>query len=242
MNSLPDFVKLAVASFFGLAAFINCRAVPTCPIRSTVREPPEFVLKVIFDVTVPGSTWLAESPVVFPEGAGITGLKTTRNVCDCPGAICTHDWLQSSGNGLSDPLEFTILSEKNLVSSGLVIRPLVTSLPVREIDNKSSPSTPQPVFGMAKNTEHSQLAGGFFLALRTGGTGVLPPKTMVMGCSLPGVEDLCTLTVKAHVDRLPEESCAAQVTVVVPRGKVEPDGGAQVAMVPGALSATVGGG
>jgi hypothetical protein len=95
---------------------------------------------------------------------------------------------------------------------------------------------------MLKNTEHSQLAGGFFLALRTGGTGVRPPKPRVMVCSSPGDGDLCTVTVKAHVARLPVVSSAVQFTVVTPRGKVEPDGGAHVTVVPGTLSVTVGGG
>jgi hypothetical protein len=39
---------------------------------------------------------------------------------------------------------------------------------------------------------------------------------------------LCTVTVKLHVPLLPTESVAVQTTVVVPSGKVLPDGGEQL--------------
>ncbi len=49
-----------------------------------------------------------------------------------------------------------------------------------------------------------------------------------------------TVTVKLQVDVLPEASVAVQVTVVVPLGKVVPEGGLQVTVAPGQLSLTVG--
>lgn len=53
---------------------------------------------------------------------------------------------------------------------------------------------------------------------------------------------LKTLTVKLQLAVLPDVSVAVQVTVVVPAGKVEPDGGLQTAVAPGQLSKTVGAG
>lgn len=51
-----------------------------------------------------------------------------------------------------------------------------------------------------------------------------------------------TVTVKLQLAWLLFESVAVQVTVVVPKGKVEPDGGAHIAVAPGQLSFTVGAG
>jgi hypothetical protein len=45
-----------------------------------------------------------------------------------------------------------------------------------------------------------------------------------------------TVTVKLHVFVWPAASVAVQVTVVIPPGKVEPDGGVQLAVTPGQLS------
>ena len=45
-----------------------------------------------------------------------------------------------------------------------------------------------------------------------------------------------TVTVNAQAAVLPELSVAAQLTVVVPFGKVEPDGGLQTVDRPGQLS------
>ena len=51
-----------------------------------------------------------------------------------------------------------------------------------------------------------------------------------------------TVTVNVQLAVLPDISVAVQVTVVVPTGKVEPEGGMQAVDVPGQLSAAVGGG
>jgi hypothetical protein len=51
-----------------------------------------------------------------------------------------------------------------------------------------------------------------------------------------------TVTVNVQVAVLPEASVAVQVTVVVPFGKVEPEGGVQEKVTPGQLSVPVGGG
>jgi hypothetical protein len=53
---------------------------------------------------------------------------------------------------------------------------------------------------------------------------------------------LKTLTVKLQLAVLPEVSVAVQVTVVVPAGKIEPDGGTQATVTPGQLSEAVGAG
>jgi hypothetical protein len=50
-----------------------------------------------------------------------------------------------------------------------------------------------------------------------------------------------TVTVKEQLAVLPAPSVAVQVTVVVPFGKVEPEGGLQVTVTPGQLSVGVGG-
>jgi hypothetical protein len=50
---------------------------------------------------------------------------------------------------------------------------------------------------------------------------------------------MVTVNVQLLVDVLPLASVAEQVTVVMPFGKVEPDGGVQVAVAPGQLSLAV---
>src|SRR5512134_4022231 len=51
-----------------------------------------------------------------------------------------------------------------------------------------------------------------------------------------------TVTVNEHVAVLPAASVAVQVTVVVPGGKQEPEGGTQTTVTPGQLSLATGGG
>jgi hypothetical protein len=48
-----------------------------------------------------------------------------------------------------------------------------------------------------------------------------------------------TLTPKEHVPFVPEPSDAVHVTVVVPTGKVAPEGGAQLTVTPGQLAGVV---
>jgi hypothetical protein len=65
--------------------------------------------------------------------------------------------------------------------------------------------------------------------------------------TLPGLESSCrqalnTVTVKLQVAVLPDVSVAVHVTVVVPTGKIEPEGGTQTKVTPGQLSVTTGGG
>ncbi|MDN4594488.1 hypothetical protein NWF35_11350, partial [Polycladomyces subterraneus] len=50
----------------------------------------------------------------------------------------------------------------------------------------------------------------------------------------------CTVTVKAQLSVFPVPSDAVQVTVVVPTGKKEPEGGEQVTVTPGQLEVGVG--
>ena len=50
----------------------------------------------------------------------------------------------------------------------------------------------------------------------------------------------CTVTVNEHVDVLFDASVAVQLTVVAPTGKVEPETGEQLTVVPGQLSEVVG--
>ncbi len=56
------------------------------------------------------------------------------------------------------------------------------------------------------------------------------------------MQTLNTLIVTEQVAVLPEASVAVQVTVVVPIGMAEPDGGTQATVTPGQLSVAVGGG
>jgi hypothetical protein len=48
-----------------------------------------------------------------------------------------------------------------------------------------------------------------------------------------------TATLKVQVEMLPDASVAVQVTVVLPTGKEEPDGGKQITTPPGQLSVAV---
>ena len=50
------------------------------------------------------------------------------------------------------------------------------------------------------------------------------------------------VTVKVHVAMFPDPSVALHVTVVIPIGNIEPDGGTHDAVTPGQLSENVGGG
>jgi hypothetical protein len=54
------------------------------------------------------------------------------------------------------------------------------------------------------------------------------------------IATLKIFTVNEQVAVLPEVSVAVQVTVVVPAGKAEPDGGVQATVTPGQLSVAVG--
>jgi hypothetical protein len=51
---------------------------------------------------------------------------------------------------------------------------------------------------------------------------------------------IVTVMVNEQVAVFPEASVAVQVTIVVPDGKLLPDGGVQTAVTPGQLSLTVG--
>ena len=54
------------------------------------------------------------------------------------------------------------------------------------------------------------------------------------------VQAACTVTVNEQLAVLLEVSVAAQVTVVVPTGKLEPEAGLQVTVCPGQLSLLLG--
>ena len=61
---------------------------------------------------------------------------------------------------------------------------------------------------------------------------------------IPGSESSCrqtsnTVTVKLQLFVLPEPSVAVQVTVVMPGGRHEPDGGLHATLTPGQLSEPV---
>jgi hypothetical protein len=59
---------------------------------------------------------------------------------------------------------------------------------------------------------------------------------MFVGQMITGGCVSLTLTVKLHIVVVPEVSVAAQVTVVVPFGNIEPDAGLQDTPTPGQLS------
>lgn len=67
-------------------------------------------------------------------------------------------------------------------------------------------------------------------------------KVMLMGQVMVGGSLSSTITAKVQEDTLSEASVAVQVTVVVPRGKVDPGGGSQEKVTPGQLSVAMGGG
>ena len=64
--------------------------------------------------------------------------------------------------------------------------------------------------------------------------------TRLLGQVICGAWVSSTLTVKLQLLLLPELSLAVQVTVVTPRGKVEPLGGTQTILVTAQLSVAVG--
>ena len=74
-------------------------------------------------------------------------------------------------------------------------------------------------------------------------TAVLVPGSVFLtrsaGWASVGLSSSTTVTWKLQVALLPEVSVAVQLTVVVPIGKIEPDGGTQLVMTPGVLSVAV---
>lgn len=67
-------------------------------------------------------------------------------------------------------------------------------------------------------------------------------RTTLAGLLSSCKQPLNTVTVKLHVAVLPDASVAVQVTVVVPMGNVEPEGGVHATVTPGQLSDAVGAG
>ena len=63
--------------------------------------------------------------------------------------------------------------------------------------------------------------------------------TMFGGHVIVGACISTTVTVKVHIEMLPDESVAVEVTVVVPFGKLDPDAGALTTETPGQLSVAV---
>jgi hypothetical protein len=113
---------------------------------------------------------------------------------------------------------------------------------VRAISESVSVTEAHVAFSMVKVLSQSQLCGGLFLCLMGGSTGPgcsdEPPPSSVTRT----IWGEATVTVKLHIERLPAWLVAVQKTVVVPRGKIEPEGGVQTAVAPGAVSTTAGGG
>jgi len=71
------------------------------------------------------------------------------------------------------------------------------------------------------------------------------PVDVLIRTTFPGFELSCThklntVTGNVHVAVFPAVSVAVQVTVVVPTGNIEPDGGTQATVTPGQLSFAVG--
>ena len=71
---------------------------------------------------------------------------------------------------------------------------------------------------------------------------MLQGMAMFAGQVIVGFSASFTVTVKVQSAWLPDASVAVQVTVVVPFGKVEPDGGLQLTVAPAQLSEAVGAG
>src|SRR5437868_3663200 len=118
------------------------------------------------------------------------------------------------------------------------MRPLVMSLPVRRMASTDKVTRLKPWLTIVKGA-HGPLARCLrlttvFVKTRFG----WPFGITTSRLAGPPV----SVTLKPQVERLPAASTAAQVTVVVPTGKVEPEGGVQVTVTPGRLSLTVGAG
>jgi len=66
--------------------------------------------------------------------------------------------------------------------------------------------------------------------------------TTLLGLLSSCRQALKAVTLKLQLSVLPEASVAVHVTIEVPTGNIEPDGGLQTAVAPGQLSVTVGAG
>src|SRR6266550_2771586 len=124
----------------------------------------------------------------------------------------------------SDWSEFTRNRTKNLEagtsatglrSFGSLMRPLVTSAPVRLSESKVKTSGANPTVSIVNNVH------GFFFdlgGLRAGGTVANSIAALLPGMvTFAGVPP--TVTLKEQLALLPCTSVAVQVTVVVPNGK-----------------------
>src|SRR6185503_10290158 len=175
---------------------------------------------------------------------GINAANLTQNCCDWPG--WTNARASPGEIWISDWLAFTRKTVKNFVgvvsgtaltSFGSLMRPLVTSLPVRLSESNVSASGANPMLSIVKNVQ-GFLAG--FGALRVGfaenSSDVLFPGSWTPAWGPP------TPTLNGQGDRLPSGSVALHTTVVTPNGKLDPDAGEHMTLVPGKLSVTVGAG
>src|SRR5215471_10048303 len=126
---------------------------------------------------------------------------------------------------------------KRARSSGSVIKPRSTSVPIRSRDSKVKTKVPHPTFSTVK------LRAGCFFNLRNFRLALIgpkvrvepPPSSVITACGKP-----TTVTVNPQVAVTPFASVAVQLTLVLPIGNDDPDGGVQVTLAPGQLSITVG--
>jgi len=117
------------------------------------------------------------------------------------------------------------------------MKPPSTSGPVRTSERNVNTKSPHPTFSTVKF-----LTGCFFnlrnfrLALIGPKSSVEPPpSSLTRACGKP-----ITVTVNPQVAVTPFASVAVQVTLVLPIGNDDPDGGTQMTLAPGQLSITVG--
>ena len=118
------------------------------------------------------------------------------------------------------------------------MRPLVPSLPVLRMASNDSVTRLRPLLAMV-NGAHGPVG----LCLRLTAVFEKVRFDWPFGMITERFEGPpVSVTLKLQVERFSDASAAVQVTVVVPTGKVEPEGGVQATVTPGRLSLTVGAG
>src|ERR1044072_2245763 len=112
------------------------------------------------------------------------------------------------------------LTENSLLSSGLVIFPFVTSLPVRMIESSARLIVAQPMFSIVNVLSQSQPFGGFLVFLLASAGPKLSAVALFSSVTRADA-GLLTVIVKAQLPVWPFSLLAPQLTVVTPAGKVE---------------------
>ena len=160
-------------------------------------------------------------------GAGTSASHCTANAAGQAIAGGCVSWTVTVNEQLATPATFEAVHVTVVAPMGKEFGEVITVEPTRQVTVGAG----FPVAVGANATERAHWLGALFVVMFAG-------QVMAGGVLVVVVE--LTVTVKLQELMLAEASRAVHVTVVVPTGNDDPDGGAQLAVTPGQLSAAVG--